>query len=83
VLKMELNKISQEKTMAKRLPGEFSIRAALPEDKETVLKFCRHTWEWGDYVPQVWDVWLSDPQGRLLVATIDNQPVAIDASKPR
>ena len=67
--------------MAERLPGEFSIRAALPEDKETVLEFCRHTWEWGDYVPQAWDVWLSDPQGRLLVATIDNQPVAIDVSK--
>jgi len=63
--------------MAKRLSGEFSIRAALPEDKETILEFCRHTWEWGDYVPQVWDAWLSDPQGRLLVATIDDQPVAI------
>jgi GNAT superfamily N-acetyltransferase len=60
-----------------RLPHGFGIRAALPDDKETVLEFCRHTWEWGDYIPRVWDVWLSDPQGRLLVATIDDQPVAI------
>lgn len=59
------------------LPEGFGIKAALPEDKETVLEFCRHTWEWGDYIPRVWDAWLSDPQGRLLVATIDDQPVAI------
>lgn len=60
-----------------RLPEGFGVRAALLEDKETILEFCRHTWEWGDYIPRVWDVWLSDPQSRLLVATIDDQPVAI------
>ncbi len=63
--------------MTNRLAGEFSIRTALPEDKEAVLEFCRHTWQWGDYVPQVWDVWLSDPQGRLVVASIDDRPVAM------
>ena len=60
-----------------RLPGGFGIRAALPEDKGAVLEFCRHTWEWGDYIPRVWGAWLSDPRGRLLVGTIDDQPVAI------
>lgn len=55
----------------------FSIRPAVPEDKKCVLKFCEHTWEWGDYIPQVWDNWLSDPRGRLLVGTIGDQLVAM------
>ena len=60
-----------------RLSGGFGIRAALLEDKGAVLEFCRHTWEWGDYIPRVWDAWLSDSRGRLLVGTIDDQPVGI------
>jgi len=60
-----------------RLPEGFRIRAALPEDKEAVFEFCRYTWEWGDYIPRVWDAWLSNPKGRLLVATINDQPVAV------
>ncbi len=53
------------------------IRQARPADKEAVFRFCQDTWEWGDYIPHVWDRWLDEPIGRLLVATIDSQPVAI------
>jgi len=53
------------------------IRPARAEDREAVLAFCTHTWEWGDYIEYVWDEWLHDPQGVLFVATIDNQPVAV------
>src|SRR6266571_946026 len=53
------------------------IRPARPEDREAVLAFSTHTWEWGDYIDQVWDEWLHDPQGLLLVATVDDQPVAV------
>jgi len=59
------------------LPKGLDIRVALPQDKETVLEFCRHTWDWGDYIPRVWDTWLTDPKGRLVVALIDDQPVAM------
>jgi ribosomal protein S18 acetylase RimI-like enzyme len=53
------------------------IRAARPEDKELVLAFCMQTWEWGDYLPEVWDTWMADPQGKLLVADYAGQPVAV------
>jgi GNAT superfamily N-acetyltransferase len=53
------------------------IRAARAQDKEAVLRFCEHTWEWGDYIPQVWDLWLEEPSGKLLVTTVKRRPVAL------
>ncbi len=55
----------------------FDIRPARPEDREAVLAFCIHTWEWGDYIEYVWDEWLHDPQGKLFVATRDGRPVGV------
>ena len=57
--------------------SEIEIRQARAEDRAAVLAFCEHTWEWGDYIPNVWDQWLSDPDGQLLVAMADGQPVGI------
>jgi GNAT superfamily N-acetyltransferase len=56
---------------------QVETRAAQPEDRAAVLAFCAHTWDWGDYLPQVWDDWLSAPSGRLLVATLEGRPVAV------
>jgi len=46
----------------------LKIRPAARADKEEVLKFCIDTFEWGDYIDQVWDLWYSDQAGLLLVA---------------
>jgi GNAT superfamily N-acetyltransferase len=43
-----------------------------------VFRFTQNTWEWGDYIPQVWDRWLAEPGGKLLVAVLEGQPVALD-----
>jgi ribosomal protein S18 acetylase RimI-like enzyme len=56
---------------------DFDIRPARSEDREAVLAFCMYTWEWGDYIEHAWDDWLHDPQGKLFVATKDDQPVAV------
>jgi len=42
------------------------IREARYSDKQTVLKFCKNTFFWGDYIEDVWDYWLSE--GSLFVA---------------
>jgi len=52
------------------------IRAATEKDRETVLAFS-NLWGSGDYLPFVWDRWLVEQPGRLLVATIKGQPVAV------
>lgn len=57
--------------------AEVVIRQARPEDREAVLAFCAHTWEWGDYIEYVWDEWLNNPAGILLVALVDGQPAGI------
>jgi RimJ/RimL family protein N-acetyltransferase len=35
------------------------------------------TWSWGDYIPEVWDGWLKEKNGRVFIATIDGVPVGI------
>lgn len=57
--------------------SEIEIRQARAEDRAAVLAFCEHTWEWGDYVEHVWDEWLSNPAGQLLVALSDGQPIGM------
>ena len=43
----------------------LKIRNANNSDKIPILKFCKNTFSWGDYVDQVWDFWLSE--GHLLL----------------
>lgn len=45
---------------------ELRIREAKNSDKTSVLKFCKNTFSWGDYVEHVWDYWISE--GHLLLA---------------
>ena len=46
----------------------LNIRPAKKADKEEVLRFCTDTFDWGDYIEQVWDLWRLDQNGVLLVA---------------
>ncbi len=57
--------------------GKTEIRRARLEDRAAVLAFCANTWEWGDYIEYVWDEWLHDEQGALLVATVNGSPVGL------
>lgn len=56
---------------------QIVIRSAQPADRKAVLAFCEKTWEWGDYIHEMWENWLQHPQGFLLVATLERQPVGI------
>jgi len=53
------------------------IRFASPKDKDFVVDFTRNTWEHGDYIESVWDVWVNDSLGKLFVAEVDKKPVGI------
>ena len=39
---------------------KMTIREATTLDKIPILKFCKNTFSWGDYVEQVWNFWLSE-----------------------
>jgi GNAT superfamily N-acetyltransferase len=56
---------------------QLEVRRAREEDREAVLAFSSHTWEWGDYIAYAWDEWLHADNGALFVAILDGQPVGI------
>ena len=39
---------------------KLRIREANYSDKTSVLKFCKNTFSWGDYVEHIWDYWISE-----------------------
>lgn len=56
------------------------FRVAINQDKDQVLNFCKNTFTWGDYIERVWDIWINEPNSRLLVAEPENEiqkPIAI------
>ncbi len=56
----------------------LDVRDARPEDREAVFAFCARTWgDDGDYIPSVWDSWLADTSGAVLVGVMDGRPVAL------
>lgn len=54
-----------------------AFRPAREADHEAVMAFCATTWADGDYIPVVWDQWLADAKGALLVAEVAGEPVAL------
>ncbi len=58
--------------------SELVIRDAESADKSQVLRFASRTWRWGDYIPQVWDDWLNDPNGRIFVGLLDGEVVGMN-----
>ena len=58
--------------------NEFHIRPARAADREAVLAFCAQTWDWGDYIAEVWDRWLADSEGVLVVGEVHGQVMGVD-----
>lgn len=55
----------------------IAIRKALQSDKQDILSFCENTFSWGDYIDQVWELWLDGADGQLLVAEADGKRVGL------
>jgi GNAT superfamily N-acetyltransferase len=55
----------------------LEIRPAGPQDQAGVTEFCSRIWEGRDYVPRIWEEWISDPEGVLLVALWDEKPISV------
>lgn len=54
---------------------DMEFRMGKNSDKIHVLKFCKDTFSWGDYISDVWDHWILE--GNLLVLTKNDVPVAM------
>jgi GNAT superfamily N-acetyltransferase len=51
-------------------------RPALDRDREEIREFCKTIWDGHDYVPDVIDDWLQDPQGIFAVAEYEGRAIA-------
>lgn len=38
----------------------MKIREAKTTDKKIILKFCKNTFSWGDYIEDIWDYWIKE-----------------------
>jgi ribosomal protein S18 acetylase RimI-like enzyme len=56
---------------------DLEVRPARPADRAAVLAFVAGTWDDGDYIADVWDEWLAEATGVLLVGALEGRPVAI------
>ena len=55
----------------------MEIRPATSRDVPAIIAFTTGTFDWGDYVPDVIDEWITDPTGITLVALVDGEPVGV------
>ena len=62
------------------MEGEFELRPLRESDRDEVLAITAHTWQDGDYIPEVFDEWLADSEGifAALVHTPSGRIAAID-----
>jgi len=59
------------------LARRWRIRPARPEDRADVEALCAQIWGGEDYIPQVWEKWLADPEGEFSVVELDGRVVAL------
>ncbi len=57
------------------------VRIAELDDRKRVLAFTSSTFSWGDYIERVFDRWLNDESGRLLVAEAEGMVVGLSFVK--
>lgn len=53
------------------------IRPARESDRAAVVEMVATVWDGGDYLPKIWDAWLADAGGPLLIGELDGRPAAV------
>ncbi len=56
----------------------MKIRPATSEDRSDVLEIAKHIWDGHDYLPHVFDEWLTDPDSHTACLEIDGRVVALN-----
>src|SRR6266571_3992982 len=57
--------------------NRVKIQKATAVDKAPILEISKKIWNGHDYLPEVWDDWLADTDGRLIVATVNGRTVGV------
>jgi N-acetylglutamate synthase-like GNAT family acetyltransferase len=62
--------------------GELTIRPVRPADRERVVELTRDIWEGHDYVPRVFDDWVSDAGAAFQAIELDGVVVGLQRLRP-
>ena len=55
----------------------FEIRRVKPTDKAEILAICKKIWEGDDYIPLIFDSWVSDKQGEFTAVLYEGKIVGM------
>lgn len=58
------------------------VRRAVPDDRDAVLAFTSTTFDGWDYIADVWETWVADALGVLLVAAVGADPDGAPPTTP-
>lgn len=53
------------------------FRKARHEDREAVLEWIKEIWDGDDYIPDIFDEWVDDPQGAFILMEVDGEVVGL------
>ncbi len=59
------------------MASDLIIRPARTSDRGAMERICAHTFEWGDYIPEVWDDWLAEKEAIVFVGEMEGRVVAL------
>lgn len=62
--------------------NDLVIRPVRPVDRERVVELCRDIWDGHDYVPRVFDDWVSDSASAFQAAEVDGIVVGLQRLRP-
>lgn len=62
--------------------GDLVIRPVRPADRDRVIELCRDIWDGHDYVPRVFDDWLSDSGSAFQAIELDGTVVGLQRLRP-
>jgi GNAT superfamily N-acetyltransferase len=62
--------------------GDLVIRPVRPADRERVIDLCRDIWDGHDYVPRVFDDWVSDSGSAFQAIELDGIVVGLQRLRP-
>jgi N-acetylglutamate synthase-like GNAT family acetyltransferase len=62
--------------------GELLIRPMRPADRDRIAELCRDVWEGHDYVPRVFDDWVSDSASAFQAVELDGIVVGLQRLRP-
>jgi len=57
------------------------VRPALPSDRDAIAAFTRDTFEWGDYIADVFNEWIARDDTQVMVGLIGDVPIATGSAR--